>query len=168
MTQDNPIPGRDAAVSLREVTYANLFEVLDLKVKPEQECLVGPNSVSISEAHFWPTGRFRAIYAVDTPVGFVMIDDHYLADENRTLELRKKGVDDYYLQRFMIDGEHRGKGYGFRAMELVIEHVKSRPNATQMTTNQVTGGSNAGEFYKKLGFEHTGEEDRCEPERLVF
>ena len=34
MTQDNPIPGRDAAVILREVTYANLFEVLDLKVKP--------------------------------------------------------------------------------------------------------------------------------------
>ena len=51
--------------------------------------------MSISEAHFWPTGRFCAIYAVDTPVGFVMIDDHYLADENRTLELRKKGVDDY-------------------------------------------------------------------------
>ncbi len=52
MTQDNPIPGRDAAVSLREVTYANLFEVLDLKVKPEQECLAAPNSASISEAHF--------------------------------------------------------------------------------------------------------------------
>jgi diamine N-acetyltransferase len=90
MTQDNPIPGRDAAVSLREVTYANLFEVLDLKIKPEQECLVAPNSVSISEAHFWRTGWFRAIYADDTLVGFVMIDDHYLADENRRLALRKR------------------------------------------------------------------------------
>ena len=68
----------------------------------------------------------------------------------------------------MMNSEQQGKGYGFRAMELVIEHVKSRPNATQMTTNQVTGGSNAGEFYKKLGFEHTGEEDRGEPERLVI
>jgi len=38
-----------------------------------------------------------------------------------------------------------------------------------MTTNHVTGDSNAGEFYKKLGFEHTGEEDRGELEmRLVF
>ena len=46
--------------------------------------------MSISEAHFWPTGWFRAIYADDTPVGFVMIDDHYLADENRRLELRKR------------------------------------------------------------------------------
>jgi len=26
--------------------------VLDLKAKPEQECLAAPNSVSISEAHF--------------------------------------------------------------------------------------------------------------------
>ena len=77
-------------------------------------------------------------------------------------------MDDYYLWRFMIDDEHQGKGYGFRAMELVIEHVKSRPNATQIITNQVTGDINAGEFYKKLGFEHTGEEDRGEPERLVF
>ncbi|PCH87731.1 MAG: hypothetical protein COB86_08050 [Dehalococcoidia bacterium] len=100
MTQDNPIPGRDAAVSLREVTYANLFEVLDLKVKPEQECLVGPNSVSISEAHFWPTGRFRAIYADDTPVGFVMIDDHYLADENRT-----------YFHRFVISAGQYIEGH---------------------------------------------------------
>ena len=69
----------------------------------------------------------------------------------------------------MMNSEQQGKGYGFPAMELVIEHVKSRPNATQMTTNHVTGDSNAGEFYKKLGFEHTGEEDRGELEmRLVF
>ena len=63
-----------------------------MKVKPEQEGLVAPNSVSIAEAHFWPTGWFRAIYADDTPVGFVMIDDHYLADEERRLELRKKAT----------------------------------------------------------------------------
>ncbi len=69
----------------------------------------------------------------------------------------------------MIDGEHRRKAVAFPPMELVIEHVKSRPNATQIITNQVTGDINAGEFYKKLGFEHTGEEDRGELEmRLVF
>jgi hypothetical protein len=90
MVGGNPIPGRGATVSLREMDIENLFEILDLKVKPEQESLVAPNAVSIAEAHFWPTGWFRAIYADDTPVGFVMVDDHYLADDDRRLELEKK------------------------------------------------------------------------------
>ena len=142
---------------------------LELKVKPEQEGLVAPNSVSIAEAYFWPTGWFRAIYADDTPVGFVMIDDHYLVDEDKWLELRKKGFTGYFLWRFMIDGEHQGKGYGYRAMQLTIEHVKSRPNATKIITSHGTGDGHAGGFYEKLGFEYTGETDQDElVMRLVF
>ena len=69
-------------------------------------------AVSNAEAHFWPTGWFRAVYADDTPVGFVMVDNHYLAGEDRRLELQKKGCDDYDLWRRMIDGEHQASTEG--------------------------------------------------------
>jgi RimJ/RimL family protein N-acetyltransferase len=62
----------------------------------------------------------------------------------------------------MIDGGHRGKGYGYRAMELIIEHVRSRPNATEITTAHDVSDGHAGEFYKKLGFGYTGEKEQRE------
>lgn len=74
----------------------------------------------------------------------------------------EKGYDDYHLWRLMIDGGHRGKGYGYRAMELIIEHVRSRPNATEITTAHDVSDGHAGEFYKKLGFGYTGEKEQRE------
>ena len=74
----------------------------------------------------------------------------------------EKGYDDYHLWRLMIDGGHRGKGYGYRAMELIIEHVRSRPNATEITTAHDVSDGHAGEFYKKLGFGYTREKEQRE------
>ena len=65
------------AVTLREVTRENLDDILDLKVIREQENFVASNAVSIAQAHFYPvcpeTAWFRAIYADEVPVGFVLI-----------------------------------------------------------------------------------------------
>ena len=70
------MPNRDSTISLREITRETLRDVLRLKVAPEQEKFVATNAVSIAQAHFYPeTAWFRAIYADDTPVGFVMIEE---------------------------------------------------------------------------------------------
>ena len=54
-------------------------------------------------------------------------------------------------------------------MKLVLEHVKSRPNATEITTAHDKGDGHAGGFYERLGFEYTGEVNQCElVMRLVF
>ena len=48
--------------------------ILDLNVGENQTEFVTPNSVSIAQAHFEPEHAwFRAIYADETPVGFVMM-----------------------------------------------------------------------------------------------
>ena len=65
----------------------------------------------------------------------------------------------YYLWRFMIAGEHQGKGYGRRAMELRIEHVKTRPGAKELLLSYVPGEGSPEGFYRRLGFELTGEEN---------
>ena len=134
------------SVSLREVTAETLMSILELRVTREQRRFVASNAVSIAQAHFSPEAWFRAIYAGVTPVGFLMMSVQPEEGE-------------YYLWRFMIDARHQGKGYGRRAIELLIEHVKGQPKAKELTLSHVPGDGSPEGFYRKLGFEHTGEED---------
>ena len=118
-------PRQGSVVSLREVTSDTLRDVLRLKVSPEQERFVAPNAVSIAQAYFHRDNAwFRAIYAGDTPVGFVMVED--LPDKAS-----------YHLWRFMIDARYQGLGFGRRALELLMEHVRTRPGATHLSLSCV-------------------------------
>ena len=59
----------------------------------------------------------------------------------------------------MVAGPHQGKGYGRRAVEQLIEYVKTRPGAEGLLTSHVPIEGSPEGFYRKLGFERTGEED---------
>ena len=133
-----------AIVELREVTAETVRDICRLKVAPGQEDFVAPNAVSIAEAHFSPLAWFRAIYADDRPVGFVMLEDD---PEHAS----------FYLWRFMIVDGFQRRGYGRRAMELVIDHVRTRPGATALLTSWVPGDGTPEGFYLGLGFTPTGE-----------
>jgi diamine N-acetyltransferase len=135
----------EARVSLREITGETVRLICNLKVAPHQEHFVAPNAVSIAQAHFAPdVAWFRAVYAGETPVGFVMLEDDAANAE-------------YFLWRFMIDARFQGYGFGRQALGLLIEHVKTRPNATALYTSCVPGEGSPGPFYEKMGFVYTGE-----------
>ena len=127
--------------------------ILQLDVKPEQETLVASNAKSIAEAYFNKDAWFRAIYIDKTPIGFVMLSDTSLKYKSNPNHRPT-----YFLWRFMIDSKYQGKGYGKEAMNLIINHVKSRPNAKELLLSHSKSDGNAGEFYKKCGFEYTGRE----------
>jgi diamine N-acetyltransferase len=133
-------------LTLREITKDTARLITALKVSAEQTHFVADNATSIAEAYFEPKAWFRAIYADEMPVGFLMLYDD---PEEPT----------YYLWRFMIAQEHQGHGYGRRALELLMAHVRTRPNATQLTLSCVPGAGSPGPFYEKIGFTYTGEED---------
>ena len=137
------VPDRDATVSLREITQATLGPILNLKVAPEQEQFVANNAVSIAQAHFSDKAWFRAIYADDTPVGFVMLHDDPEKPE-------------YFLWRLMVAAEHQGKGYGRRAVARLLDYVRTRPGAKELLVSYVPGDGCPEPFYRKLGFEPTG------------
>lgn len=137
-------------ITLREVTKENLRDVLMLRVAPEQERFVASNAISIAQAHFDPEiAWFRAIYADETPVGFLMLHDEPAAAT-------------YFLWRFMIDHRYQGLGYGRRALDLLLEHVRARPGATAVTLSHVPGEGNPAPFYERMGFAYTGEVDEGE------
>jgi diamine N-acetyltransferase len=131
-------------VTLREITKDTVRSVIKLDVADRQKGFVAPNSVSIAQAHFEPKGWFRAVYAGEDPVGFVMVYE----DPDKP---------EYYLWRFMIDHHHQGNGYGRRALELVIERVRGLPSATRLLTSYVPGEGSPGDFYHRMGFVDTGD-----------
>ena len=138
----------EGEVTLREITSETVRAICNLEVRPEQRSYVAPNAVSIAQAHFEPQAWFRAVYAAETPVGFVMLSED---PEKR----------EYYLWRFMIAGEHQGKGYGKRALDLVVEYVRALPGARELTSSFVPGEAGPRDFYLRYGFVETGEvEDR--------
>jgi diamine N-acetyltransferase len=137
---------QDSQVTLREITADTVRAICKLAVREDQQKFVAPNAVSIAQAHFADTAWFRAIYAGDTPVGFAMLDD-------------QPDKPEYFLWRFMIDARYQGMSFGRRALELLVAHVRTRPNATELLTSVQPGEGGPLPFYEKLGFELTGEID---------
>ena len=137
----------NATVTLQEVTKKNLDKILNLKVTQEQEKFVADNAVSIAQAHFYPEiAWFRAIYADETPVGFVMLESDRLNSS-------------YFLWRLMIDARFQRQGFGRRAMELILEYVKTLAGAKVLWTSCVLGDGSPQKFYEKMGFTDIGNLD---------
>jgi diamine N-acetyltransferase len=131
-------------VTLREITAETVRAVCNLDVAPEQRAYVASNAVSIAQAHFEPRAWFRAVYADETPVGFVMLN---LDPES----------EEYFLWRFMIAAAQQGRGYGHRALDLVVEHVRRLPGARRLVSSYVPGEHGPRDFYLRYGFVETGE-----------
>ena len=148
MTESTATVTRDSTVTLREITEATVNMILKLKVAPTQEQFVANNAVSIAQAHFSQHAWFRAIYADETPVGFLMLHDEPKSVEGPV----------YYLWRFMIDARYQKLGFGRQALQLLIAHVRTRPNATELLLSYVPEEGGPQPFYERLGFVHTGRE----------
>ena len=95
------------------------------------------------------------MYADDEPVGLVLLSE-------------RREVPRYYLWRFMIDQEHQRRGHGRRAMELLIDYVRTLPNATELFLSFVPGEHGPETFYRSLGFETTGRQDGVELEMVLL
>ncbi|MHA1235404.1 MAG: GNAT family N-acetyltransferase, partial [Promethearchaeota archaeon] len=151
MSKKDDLQDFTSKIALKRITRRNLGAVLRLKVKPKQEFLVATNAKSIAQAHFYREAWFRAIYLGNTPIGFVL-----LVDTTVKYKRIKQKNPTLYIWRLMIDEKYQGKGYGRESVELVINHLKTRPNAKEVTLHHEQTDGNAGEFYEKLGFKLTG------------
>jgi diamine N-acetyltransferase len=139
----------DSVVSLQEITAETVRPVCKLSVDEAQRRFVAPNAVSLAEALFSDHAWYRAIQADDTLVGFLMVED-------------KPEVPEYFLWRFMIDGRYQGLGFGRRALELVVDHVRTRPGATKLETSVVQAEGGPQGFYERAGFALTGDMEEGE------
>ena len=137
-----------AVVTLRPLTAENRAAVEALRVSPQQENFVTDVPGSLREAEEDVGGRAIdwAVYADETPVGFVMISD----------EVDGPGYIAHYLWKLLIDRDNQRKGYGTAALNLVSTYFRERGN-TEMWTTAGEGDGSPIPFYERYGFVRTGD-----------
>ena len=151
-------------VHLEEINKYNVWDVIELSVKKEQESFIAGNEWSLVHAYVgnktegavYPFG----IFDDDKAVGFLMIAYDYgeVCNDPDAPEISQKN---YFLWRLMIDEEEQGKGYGKKAVKLALEFVKTFPHGKADYCWLCYDKNNevARKLYLSMGFQEIGEQD---------
>jgi diamine N-acetyltransferase len=136
-------------VTLQEITDRNRDAVVGLRVAPEQERFVASVQESLDEAVATPRANpwYRAIYAGEDPVGFVMLSWDVTPEPGI--------IGPWFLWRLLIDRRHQRRGYGSAALARVVEIVRAAGGTALLSSFQA-GDGEPWPFYERLGFEQTG------------
>ncbi len=147
MTSENRPPD----IHFMRITAATLNQICKLSdtLSPAQRHMVADNVHCIAEAHFSENAWMRAIYADDIPIGFIMT--HTGSDYEDGIDC--PGV---FLWHFMVAGPYQGKGYGKKAIDRLIQHLKAM-GIPLLYTSCGQGEGSPESFYRKLGFFPTGD-----------
>ena len=150
MSEEQPGITRDSVVTLREVTEDTVRAICDLSktLTDAQRTHVADNAVSIAQAHFSKYAWFRAIYADETPVGFLML---YIGPDDE----QPGNPTVWFLWRLMVAAPYQKFGYGRRALDQVFAIVREQ-GATELGTSCVPGPDGPEGFYRRLGFAPNG------------
>ncbi len=140
-------------MTLREITEENRSAILAVRVAPTQERFVGTVAGALMDAEEIPEGNpwYRAIYADDDPVGFVMLSWNVTPEPPRI-------IGPWFLWKLLIDERHQRRGYGRETVALVAELVRAN-GATELLTSCVLATDGPEPFYRRIGFTPTGEFD---------
>jgi GNAT superfamily N-acetyltransferase len=141
-------------VSLRELTDANRDDVLALRLAPGQDQFVSTVAESLDEADGYPQASpwYRAVYADDEPVGFVMLSWDCVPQPPEI-------IGPWFLWKLLIDEDHQRRGYGREVVRQVVDLVRAEGGEELLTSYVAEGEGGPGPFYERLGFVPTGATD---------
>ena len=140
-------------IALREITDDNAESVRALRTTPAQERFVSTVISSLEEAAETPEGNpwFRAVYADERPVGFVMV--------SWDVEPAPPDINGpWFLWKLIIDHRYQRLGYGREGVRQVVELIRAH-GATELLTSHGPGEGGPAGFYEKLGFVPRGDLD---------
>ena len=143
-------------IKLISVTEDNWVDVASLSVKEEQKGYVAP-AVGILARGYVYRGCNAKIYAFDNNgviVGTALV---------REFTEEPLGYD---LQQFMIDGRYQNKGYGFQALQLILEELRAEKHYDHVELCVKKEDAEAIRLYEKCGFTDSGYVDEELPDSL--
>lgn len=130
-------------VSLREITKQNFWDCISLEVGEGQKDYVTSNAVSLAQSKYQPECIPLGIFSDDEMVGFAM----YCIDADDG---------EYWIYRMMIDRRFQGRGYGKKALELLIDMIKKDKTHHRILLGVHKESLAAVALYSRVGFEFTG------------
>ncbi|MBM7071966.1 GNAT family N-acetyltransferase [Shewanella sp. 202IG2-18] len=129
-------------INLRDITKDNWVDMIELEITKEQEDFVAFNSESIAASKFHDDYVNRGIYLDDEPVGFIQYYPNL--PDNKPNEI--------YIDQLMIDISHQGRGYGTKAVDLVLKEIKQIPQCNVISICYVEGHDVMKGFFERFGF----------------
>ena len=133
-------------VELKPITEDNFVDAFNLELAPEQEEFVSHPIRSLAQAYVYrnqcqPFG----IYADGSMVGYVLVIYDY-------------DVPEYDIWHMMIDKAQQGHGYGGKALDQVIDYIRTKPFGTSDRVALTCNKENAvaRRLYERKGFSFTG------------
>ncbi|MCJ8007107.1 GNAT family N-acetyltransferase [Lederbergia wuyishanensis] len=127
---------------LETITKDNWLKAISLRVREDQTKFVASNAVSLAQLNFLENFQAKGIYHGEEMIGFTL----YGIDEDDN---------EYWIYRMMIDQKHQGKGFGKKAIQLVIDdimHIKENHHQT-ITLSYEPTNEHAKRVYEKMGFQ---------------
>lgn len=118
------------------------------------EKFVASNALSIVQSVYETGWITRGIEVEDKLIGFTM----YGLDEETS---------NYWLCRFMIDHQSQGKGYGRKAIELILNEIKQLDGCESIYLSTEPDNETAIKLYESLGFQKTGKLNEGEAEFML-
>lgn len=146
-------------MELIKIDLSNVWTITKLKVKDSQKNFVASNSNSIIEAYATIQSGYIAlpfgIMEDNQYVGFVMLGYGTNGEESEP----KISENNYLIWRFMIDERFQGLGYGKKAMDIVMDYIKTFPcgEANFCWLSYEPENCDAKALYAKFGFIENGE-----------
>ncbi len=134
-------------LSIKIIPRENWDTIKALSVHNEQDHFIETSEQCLNDAKndaYNMKWNFYGIYVVDTLIGFAM--------HGKTTHLFSTQV---WLDRFMIDKEHQGKGYGKKSMSLILEKMYEEYSCKKIYLSVHEDNYNAIMLYEKLKFKKT-------------
>src|SRR5882724_12909190 len=143
------------ALHLESADRSNWREMVELKLRDEQEIFVAPPVKSLAMCYVRAWGdeydylpfviRDGNSTETNSIVGYV------------TLVCDPLSVDDYWIDDIMIDASHQAKGYGREALDVVLRFIAAKyPRCEKIRLTCFRGNVNAAALYLSVGFVTTG------------
>lgn len=141
---------------LAEVTEDNWLEAASLSVDEDQKRFLAPAIGILARGYVYRNSNAR-VFVIEndgTAVGLALVRD--FTDE-------PVGYD---LQQFMIDKRYQGRGFGSRALELILAELKTERRFDHVEVCVKKDASAAIHLYEKHGFVDSGYVDEDLPDSL--
>ena len=136
-------------IKIIDVDKNNFWDVIKLSVGDMQKDFIESNAQSIAESKYYDGWKPVCVYNDDMLIGFAMYGKCSEDVEHNRV----------WLDRFMIDRNFQGKGYGKQSLGVLIRHIKKLYNVSEIYLSIFEENSLALKMYKNLGFEFNGELD---------
>lgn len=142
---------------LKQITQDNWRLVTNLSVSTHQKSFIEPNSISLLEASFDHSFNWTplAIYDNDTVIGFTMIGAYKQLDKS------------IWLDRFMIDQQFQGQGYGKKSFQLIIDFIQANWDVEKIILSAHEENETIFSFYETFGFNNTHQLDDIHHEIIM-